>query len=46
MQVVDTFARDCFMGYDLLSAEESQYRFCMGDEHYVSTLIAVRPWPL
>lgn len=29
------------MGFDILSAQVDKYRFCMGDEHYVSTLLAV-----
>ena len=39
---MDTFARDCFTGFDILSAEPGNYRFCIGDEHYISTLLAVR----
>ena len=41
LQVVETFARDCFVGYDPLSTEDSKYKFCLADEHYVSTLLAV-----
>ena len=41
LQVVETFARDCFVGYDPLCSDPSKYRFCLADEHYVSTLLAV-----
>lgn len=43
VQIIDTFARDCFIGYDLLSLEAGSFRFCLSDEHYVSTLLAVSP---
>lgn len=43
MQVIDTFAKDCFVGPDPLHPDtEAPVRFCVGDEHYVSTLLAVR----
>lgn len=42
IQIVDTFARDCFTGFDILCAEPGNYRFCIGDEHYISTLLAVQ----
>ena len=41
MQVVETFARDCFVGHDALCSDPTRYRFCLADEHYVSTLLAV-----
>ena len=37
-QVIDSFGRDCFVGPDPLHVDD---RFCIGDEHYVSTLLAV-----
>lgn len=45
LQIVETFARDCFVGYDVLCTDPSKYRFCLADEHYVSTLLAVSVLP-
>lgn len=47
LQVVDSFAKDCFLGHDpLLPDPEIRWRFCLSDEHYVSTLLAASPLPV